>query len=99
MSYDGMEYVGKLAYDMARLFENRLWQLPSSSGILFISVLAVPVVGGKSLEFNIVIGIDREFDVKTGEAIVRSVFEKEISCDEIIITTNVIRGIRGPINN
>lgn len=72
-----MDYVNEAEAGQARNFENRLQQLPSAAGILFVSVKAVLSATGNSKMFEVYLGVRK--DVLAGSPLVRHVFREEIN--------------------
>jgi hypothetical protein len=71
-------YVSEEAVKQARVFEARLQALPSQAGVLFVSVKAVPVVGGKATSFHVELGLSKTVGEGVGIPLVKKVFEEEI---------------------
>lgn len=88
-------YVSQRAVDRAWEFERRICTLPVEAGIIFAGVRAIPVPGGESTEFVLTVGIDRAFEVKSIEAVLRNVFGQEIADGDFTLTFKVSRGTVG----
>lgn len=86
-------YVSEAAAVRALAFEARFLSLPPSVGVLFVSVEAVPVVGGDSNAYNVRIGISRQFSTRTGELLIQNVMRKEM-VDGLVINASAFRGQR-----
>ena len=92
-------YVSEQAQDIARQMERRLQAVSSQAGIIFVSVKAIPEHKGRSLRYEVRLGIDRKFEEATGVAIIKHVFEDEIKSGSVRIDAAVYRGIRGAAIN
>ncbi len=87
-------YVSDKANAVARWMEKRLQEAAPSAGILFVSVRAVPVKGGKATAFDIRLGIVRSLEERTGMILIEHLFREEIKAG-IAINAAVYRGVRG----
>jgi hypothetical protein len=72
------DYVGDAAATQARSFEKRLQQLSPDSGLLFISVKAVPSRDGNSKSFEVRLGVQKSVGERAGVALVQFVLREEI---------------------
>lgn len=88
-------YVSIGAKELAKGFEKRFTTLPPMAGVLFASVRAVPVVGGKTNEFVIRLGINRKTNPGTAEALIRQVMAEEIKSTLFQFKTAVYQGSPG----
>lgn len=91
-----MQYVSEEAAAKAREFERRFQALPSSAGIIFVSVAAVPVEGGQTSTFDVLLGMTTAFEPQLGESLVKRVLEEEIEKKQITLRdVRVRRGVSG----
>jgi hypothetical protein len=74
--------------------ERRLAQVAPEAGVLFVSVTAQPVEGGKSREFFVRLGIRRVFSEDAGRALIRQICSNEIQAG-LQVLVSVFRGISG----
>jgi|SRR6267154_4036670 len=95
MGSQGLPYVSSGVFERAQELERIIHLLPAETGIYFVGVHAVPVPGGESTAFNITVGIDRAFEEKTIEAVLKSVLVREMN-EGFTINIKVVRGLVGP---
>lgn len=82
-------------FELAQKIERAIHLLAPETGIYFAGVHAVPVPGGESTAFNITVGIDRVFEERTIEVVIRDVLTRW-GWDRLTITLKIVRGIVGP---
>ena len=90
-----MLYVSDDAIAKAREIEARFAALPESSGVLFISVAAMPAEDGESRCFLLRIGLRRNLTELTGRALVQHLCAAELD-KGYFFTTDIILGVSGP---
>jgi hypothetical protein len=88
-------YVSETAAEKARELESRFLTLPPEAGVLFVAIHAVPALGGKTEEFDVRLGISRQFEEGTGLAIIKKVLEDDLASGDIRVSAAVYRGVRG----
>ena len=89
-----MKYVDGESATRAQQIERRVACLPPIAGVLFVSVAAQPVEGGKCDEFLIRLGIRRDLEENTGHALLRQLFEDDFRSG-LKLRSIVFRGISG----
>ena len=72
------DYVGEAAATQARSFQKRLQQLSQESGILFVSVRAVPANDGNCKSFEVRLGVTKGVGERAGVSLVQFVLREEI---------------------
>lgn len=71
-------YVGIASGSMALAARSKLQDADKNAGIIFVSVKAIPVVGGDTRDLNVVLGLRDDLDPSVGPFIVGSILKKEI---------------------
>lgn len=87
-------YVSLDAAWRAKEFEDRFLKLPPGAGVLFVSVEAMPIVGGDSKIYEIKLGLSRWHDGSAGKHIIQQVMQKELAERQYEIRGTTFRGQR-----
>lgn len=88
-----MRYVDDRSLRKVFQAEEKIRELPSEAGVLFVSVKAEPIEGGDAKRFSVCLGMPRRFDEGTGTALVKHVLKDILTgCD---IDVRVLRGVTG----
>ena len=88
-------YVSVGAFHKAQGFEDRLSQLPEQAGLLFIAVSALPIVGGESTHFEVVLGVSKRLNETMGKMLVVKALDDVMADPKYTISVKVFRGVSG----
>lgn len=88
-----MHYVRDEYNAQAREFEQRFAKLPTTAGVLFVSVRAIPTETGHVKTFEVRLGIARHLEEDTGLTLIKHVLEEEVKKGELLFPARVFRGI------
>lgn len=91
---DEIPYVSPDAHETARKMELKFTGLAPDAGVIFISVVAVPAPGGRSKQFEVRLGLSRQYEISTGLALIRKILESEIESG-LELSASVYRGVPG----
>jgi hypothetical protein len=89
-------YIDEVSAERAQEWERRFQQLPPDAGVIFISITAVPELGGDCHAYEVRLGINREFKgTANGILIVQHVLAEEIASGRYRIHATAHRGVSG----
>lgn len=92
---ESVPYVSDSAGALAREFEARFKKLPPIAGVMFVSVSAVPIVGGNTNSFQVILGMARWLTESAGLGLVQQLLSDELSRGTVRVTAKVILGTIG----
>lgn len=88
-------YVSNQAAQFAREIEQRFLKLKPEAGVVFASVNAKPVPGGKTIGFEVRLGISKNLSEDVGWALIQQVLKDEIVAGIVDISGSVFTGFAG----
>ena len=89
-----MKYVSDDSHRLVLAMEQKFAALPPSAAVLFVSVSATPVEGGKVTTFSVRLGMPRHMTEDAGKTLVQHVLAEEMKMG-LHIYAAVYRGVLG----
>lgn len=89
---ESIRYVNEQGKQLVERIEKKLADAGERMGILFVSIEAVPKVGGNVSEINVRVGMDKSLSAIAGNMLIRTLLNEEIA-GGVTVNASVYLGI------